>query len=285
MRLSGEVQNEDGIPIAGAHVRVAVPAADMRFVDETSGQKLFETTCDAKGQYSLDLTGIEKPTKVSIDAMFSGFERLCGTLAAGGDAREVEVAPGKVSDANLKLRGPSLYFAGEVVDEQGKRIAGVQISANGVSDLASFGIERTASAADGAFEIFNFAPQPISFNPQRGKPIVTKGRLSFFHADYIEQEIDDVYKLPPNGRTALRIVLATGRKIAGTLADDAGRPVAGVMVKAIGGNGTRKATLTDAQERSVCRACRKGKSHSAPMPWTSIRRFACRWRSTTISRT
>jgi hypothetical protein len=246
VQLRGEVRNDGGTPIAGARIRVAVPAADMRFVDETTGQKLFETTSDAKGHYSLDLTDIEKPTKVSVDAMYSGFERLCGTLAAGGDAREVEVAPGKVTDANLKLRGPTLYFAGEVVDESGEGIAGVQIAADGVSEPALFGIERTASAAEGSFEIFNFAPEPISLNGQPGKPVVTKGRVSFFHENHIQQEIEDVYNLAPNRRTTLRIVLPTGRKIAGTLVDDAGNPVSGVMVKAIGGTGNRKTTLTDA---------------------------------------
>jgi len=246
VRLSGEVRNDAGTPIAGARIRVAVPAADMRFVTESTGQKLFETTTDEKGQYSLYLGDIGKPTKVSIDAMFAGYERLCGTLAAGGDAREVEVAPGRVSDTNLKLSRPSLYFAGAVVDEDGNPIVGAQIYANSVCHVASFGIERTASGPDGSFEIFNYAPEPISIPQAPGKP-VTKGRLMFFHENYIEQEVEDIYKLPANRRTALRIVLATGRKIAGTLLDDAGKPRSGVMVKAIGRSGTRKTTLTDAE--------------------------------------
>ncbi len=110
VRICGEVRNDAGTPIAGARIRVAVPAADMRFVTESTGQKLFETTTDEKGQYALYLGDIGKPTKVSIDAMFAGYERLCGTLAAGGDAREVEVAPGRVSDANLKLSRPCALF-------------------------------------------------------------------------------------------------------------------------------------------------------------------------------
>jgi hypothetical protein len=246
VRLSGAVQNEDGIPIAGARIRVVVGVADMRFVDESSGQKLFETTCDAKGQYSLDLTGIEKPTKVSIDAMFPSYERLCGTLAAGGDARQVEVAPGRVSEAKLKLRGPALYFAGQVVDEKGKPIAGVQIAADEVTDVSSAGIERITSGQDGSFEVFGYPKEPFPEKDRQGKLLVTRGRLVFFHENYVEHQIADVYKLPQDERTALRIVLSKGRKIAGTLVDNSGKPVSDVMVKAIGGS-TRKATLTDAR--------------------------------------
>jgi len=246
VRLSGEVRNEDGIPIAGARIRAVVGVADMRFVEESSGQKLFETTCDAKGKYELDLTGIEKPTEVSIDAMFPGYERLCGTLAAGGDARQVEVAPGRVTEAKLKLSGPALYFAGQVVDEKGKPIAGVQIAGDAVSEGGQIGIERTASGQEGSFEIFDYPTEPFPDTDQAGKPLVTKGRLVFFHENYVEHEIPDVYKLPPNQRTAQRIVLAKGRKIAGTLVDDAGKPVSNVMVKISDGTAAhRKATLTD----------------------------------------
>src|ERR1700722_294382 len=205
VRLSGEVRNDAGTPIAGARIRVAVPAADMRFVTESTGQKLFETTTDEKGQYSIYLVDIGKPTKVSIDAMFAGYERLCGTLAAGGDTREVEVAPGRVSDANLKLSRPALFFAGAVLDEDGNPIAGAPLYAIASCHVASFGIERTASGPDGSFEIFNYAPEPITIPQAPGKP-VTKGRLMFFHENYIEQEVEDVYKLPANRRTALRIV-------------------------------------------------------------------------------
>ncbi len=106
----------------------------------------------------------------------------------------------------------------------------------------------------------------------------------FFHENYIEQEVEDVYKLPANRRTALRIVLATGRKIAGTLLDDAGKPRSGVMVKAIGGRGTRKTTLTDAEGAFHLSGLPKGEITLMPPPSTSIRRFACRFNWNPISR-
>ena len=65
--------------------------------------------------------------------MKPGYRRLVGTLMAGGDAKSVEVAPGTAAEASLILR-PALYFTGIVVDEQGKPIPAVKISAN-----ASFG--------------------------------------------------------------------------------------------------------------------------------------------------
>jgi hypothetical protein len=76
--------------------------------------------------------------------------RLVGTLMAGGDENSVDVEPGAVADASLILR-PALYFAGVVVDEQGKPIRAVQIAANLTLPRGSAGVERTASNSDGSF--------------------------------------------------------------------------------------------------------------------------------------
>ena len=48
---------------------------------------------------------------------------------AGGDAKSVEVAPGADGGSLSDLK-PALYFAGIVVNEQGKPIPGVKIAAN-----------------------------------------------------------------------------------------------------------------------------------------------------------
>ena len=124
--LRGRVTNEAGAPLADVRVRVAIPAADMRFVDSSTPHKQLEAKSDAKGDYRLELPGITKPTTISIDAMKPGYRRLVGTLMSGGDAKSVEVAPGTTAEASLILK-PALYFAGIVVDEQGKPIPAVKI--------------------------------------------------------------------------------------------------------------------------------------------------------------
>ena len=91
--------------------------------------KQLEAKSDANGDYRLEIPGIAGRTKISIDAMKPGYRRLVGTLMPGGDPKSVEVVPGRAAEASLILK-PALYFAGIVVDEQGKPIPGVKIAAN-----------------------------------------------------------------------------------------------------------------------------------------------------------
>jgi hypothetical protein len=252
--LSGRVTNADGAGLAGVRVRIAIPAADMRFVDPTSPHKQMETKTDARGDYRLEIPEIKDPTSISIDAMKPGYRRLVGTLMSGGDSRTVKVVPGNVAAADLTLL-PALYFAGTVVDEQGKPISGVQISANADSSNASGGVERTASNSNGSFELFNYAKEPVVFNDG----LRTKGAVSFFHEDYLDHQIADVYALEPRKRETLRIVLMTGYTIAGTVIDANGKPVPKAMVKAIRTAGThRKATVTDENGKFALRGLDKG---------------------------
>ncbi len=71
--LRGRVTDLAGAPLAGARVRVVIPAADMRFVDASTPDRRLETQSDAQGDYRIELTGIAKRTKVSIDAMKPGY--------------------------------------------------------------------------------------------------------------------------------------------------------------------------------------------------------------------
>lgn len=244
----------------------------MRFVDCSTGHKFLETKSDAKGDYRLELPGITMPTTVSIDAMKPGYCRLAGTIAGGGDAKSVEVAPGTAAEASLRLGEPALYFAGIVVDEKGKPIPRVQVGAEAASEPAVGGIESTASNADGSFELFNYPLEPTTIE-LAPKPVVTKGTVSFFHPDYVDGGIDDVYALRSPQRASLRIVLGTGHKIAGTLLDVAGNPVPNGMVKAIRDDGThRKATMTDANGKFVLRGLADGptmlRAHPQPLKQT-----------------
>jgi len=251
--LRGRVTDEAGAPLADVRVRVAIPAADMRFVDASTHHQQLEAKSDAKGDYRLELPGITKRTTISIDAMKPGYRRLVGTLMAGGDAKSVEVVPGMAAEASPVLR-PARYFAGIVVDEQGRPISAVKIAANVDSARSSAGIERTASNADGSFELFNYPVMPLALQNQ-----LRKGVVSFFHPDYIDHKIEDVYVLAPEQREALRIVLETGHKVTGTVFDVAGKPVPNAMIKAIRKDGThRKATMTDANGKFALRGLSKG---------------------------
>jgi beta-lactamase regulating signal transducer with metallopeptidase domain len=252
--LRGRVRNEAGAPLADVRVRVAVPAADMRFADASTEHKQLEARSDAKGEYRLELPGITKPTMISIDAMKPGYRRLVGTLMAGGDARRLDVAPGAVTEASPLILVPALYFAGTVVDEQGKPISAVQISANAVIGRGSGAVERIASPSDGSFELFNYPPKADNLGRELGK-----GYVCFSHPDYIDRRIDDIYALASNQRESLRIVLGTGHKVTGTVFDVAGKPVPNAMIKAFLKDGShRKATMSDANGKFALRGLSDG---------------------------
>jgi beta-lactamase regulating signal transducer with metallopeptidase domain len=251
--LSGRVTNEAGAPLANVRVRAAIPGADMRFVDSTTPHKQLEAKSNTKGDYRLEIPGITKPTTISIDAMKPGYRRSVGTLMSGGDAKSVEVGPGATAEASLILK-PALYFAGVVVDEVGKPISAVQIGANAAFGGGSGGVERTASNSDGSFELFNYSVKP--FAPEGG---ASKGLVFFFHPDYINRSIEDVYAIAPNEREALRIVLARGAEMTGTVIDVTGKPVPNAIVKAVRADWThRKATTTDANGKFALRGLSDG---------------------------
>jgi hypothetical protein len=128
---------------------------------------------------------------------------------ARGDTKRFEVAPGTHAEAALVLTR-ALYFAGVVVDELGKPILGVTIAANAHSPGATANIERAESRADGSFELFNYPGTPTFL---RGA--ASKGVVEFFHPDYIDRDIDDLYTIEPKQRGALRVVLLAGHKVTG----------------------------------------------------------------------
>ena len=145
--ISGNVRNEAGEAIPQAVVRIAIPAADMRLVDSSSGHRLMEVRTATDGSYKFEIPEISQSTKVSLDAMKPGYRRLVGTLMSGGDVTDVHVAAGKPITANLTLK-PAQYIKGVVVDENGQPIAGVKVGANANSLMSSGGVERTATDKD-----------------------------------------------------------------------------------------------------------------------------------------
>jgi hypothetical protein len=251
--LHGHITNEAGTPLSDVRVFVAIPAADMRFIDENTSSRQREARSDARGDYRLELPGITKRTKVSIDAMKPGYRRLVGTLMAGGDVTNVDVTPGAVTEASLVLKA-ALHVSGVIVDEQGIPIPGVKVHSLASGGGASGSIEVTRSRLDGTFEIFSYPLVPPVFREQ-----VTRGLVLFSHPDYLDHKVDDIYVLAPNEREALPIVLESGHAVAGTVLDVDGKPVPNALVKVVLNDRTqRKATLTDANGKFVLRGLGDG---------------------------
>jgi hypothetical protein len=247
------VTDKVGAPLADVRVRVAVPAADMRFVDTSTDHKQREARTDAKGEYRLEIPWITKRMRISIDAMKPGYRRLVGTGMMGGDPKDVEVEPGAEVEASLVLK-PALYVAGVVVDEQGKPIPAVRVHAMASFARSSGWVESTASRPDGSFELFNYDVK--RFDHGDGP---SKGLVFLFHPDYIDTNIPDIYALAPKEREAQRIVLKAGCKVTGTVLDVAGKPVPHAMVKAVRKDaGHRKATQTDANGKFALRGLSEG---------------------------
>jgi hypothetical protein len=241
--ISGRVTDEAGAPLADVRVSVvAVGDPETRTVNDSAQSKLPVARSDARGDYRLELPGITKRTIILIDSVKPGYRSLRGPLMARGDTKRFEVVPGTHAEADLVLKR-ALYFAGVVVDELGKPIPGVTIAGNAHSPGATANIERTESRSDGSFELFNYPETPTLL---RGDAVI-KGVVKFFHPDYIDRDIDDLYAIEPKQRGALRVVLVAGHKVTGRVVDDAGKPVANAMIKAIRKDKThRKATTTDA---------------------------------------
>jgi Carboxypeptidase regulatory-like domain len=245
--LRGRMTNEAGAPLADVRVRVAIPAVNRPLFPPSKDHKQPEARSDANGEYRLELPGITQRTTISMDAMKPGYRK-----SSRRDGSSVVVGPGATAEVSLTLV-PALYFTGIVVDEHGMPISEVKIAATSRISRRSFIVERTASNSDGSFELFEY---PV--NPRIGEE-VSKGVVSFVHPDYLARRLDDVYAVAPLERKALRIVLETGHKLTGMVFDDAGKPVANAMIKAIRRDGTgRKATITDANGKFALRGLSGG---------------------------
>ncbi len=250
--LRGHVMNAEGDPLADVRIRVAIPAADMRYVDASTEHTQFEARSDARGNYRLAIPGITEPTMVSIDAMKPGYHRIFHTVLPGGDPKSVEVAPGATADTAVVM-SPALYFAGIVVDEHGKPISTAKINASAFG-FGTRAVERTASRWDGTFELFNYPEKPFGFGGR-----TSKGVVLFSHPDYLDRKIDDIYAITPKEREKLRVVLEAGYRVTGTVLDLAGKPVPNAMVKVIRKDDShRKATMTDAEGQFALRGLSKG---------------------------
>ena len=115
-----------------------------------------------------------------------------------------------------------LKFSGQVVDERGKPIAGVEVEATDRIDTISpggygFGGGSDKSDKDGRFNIdagdqaYNLHDDPI--------------RLEFRHPDFLYARLEDMRLLPPEQRLDLHVRLRDGQSVSGTVVDSQGRPI------------------------------------------------------------
>ena len=152
-------------------------------------------------------------------------------------------------DGQLKLEPislPPFLVAGNVQDEHGKPLEGVTINGRLTFARGYRDIDETISGKDGRFEIHHFPD--ISVINERDKG--SKGVLVFSSPGTLGATIDDLYAKSSSELASLRVTLAQGRKINGSLVDQENKPAAGVIVEAIGPDPMqRKAILTDASGR------------------------------------
>ena len=155
--IDGEVVAgpDDGKPLAGAVVRAAIPAVDMRNIRTRPEHLRFETKTDADGHYKLLLPVRATNTKVSLDAFAPGYGSFAGSHMMGGAGGAITLNPNSRTSFDFKL-GKSLYVAGVVVDSQSKAIAGVEITASCVETNSYGYVTVVLSQEDGKFEIFDF---------------------------------------------------------------------------------------------------------------------------------
>ncbi len=267
--VKGRVTDKAGQPLAASVVTVAIPAGDMRQL-QPDQHRLLQAKTDANGEYELEIPGIVEPTKVSIDVASPGFRRSSGTLRSGGDYLSATVKANETVTVDASLQA-SRYYAGTVVDQDGVPLAGIEITATARTSRSSGNMEKTISDQDGRFEIFNYpivqgkdsslqsALMAVAGLAPKGCEL-ERGEVFFTHPNYIDKTIPDVYAIAEGDERTLRIVMAAGRSVSGTVLDRAGNPAKDVMVKCIVKKPyARKAVVTDAEGNFAVRGLPIGK--------------------------
>ena len=203
-----------GRPLADVRVRVAIPATDMRFVD--ASRELVQGA-DVHSQAGRDQIRCQRRLPAGDSRDHRAHEDLdrCDEARlspVGGDLdvrRRSEGASksrrARTAEASLMLK-PALYFRGIVVDEQGKPISGVKISANASYARGSGGVERTASQSGWVVRTLQLSREA---RPTSGREPAGDSSSSPIPIISIRGSID-VYALAPKDRESVRIVLRTG---------------------------------------------------------------------------
>ncbi len=278
--LAGETQK----PIANALVRVAVPAADMRFVRVSSKQitqedgtksDIYETRTNPNGWFEILVPVEEGKDTISIDALAPGYGTAAGTFRSGGNDPSLtrmslaESMAGVISNLTIHLP-QAIHVAGIVTDDTGVLQPGVSVSGQMVFDRGSGGIASTKTDANGKFEIFDF---PLSKRPGE------TAKLIFTSPTAEPVTLSGLYDMSDEEHASLEVTLPRGLKIAGVLLDADGQPAPGVLVEAVNGI-PLKDTTTDSKGRFELAGLKRGpvtvRAHAldidqkATSPWVSL---------------
>jgi hypothetical protein len=138
-------------------------------------------------------------------------------------------------------------YAGVIVDEHGKALAGAEVMATHRStpEGKSHGyIDVVRTDEDGRFSI-DRAEALSGATPQTLRN-TDRIRIDVRHKDHLFQSLEGVRHFSPEQARNIRVTLLPGRTIRGTVLDPAGEPVSGVRVQANFGNEyrNRKAAAT-----------------------------------------
>jgi protocatechuate 3,4-dioxygenase beta subunit len=230
MVIYGKVQGPEGEAVAGAHVQVQ--AAEPAIVRQY-GMSLMAQS-DSAGMFAIGGLATDMG-KIRIRAVHPDY---APTLSEPFEARSNDEA-----NPYVVVLKPGALLSGEVVDEDGKPVAGVQVNCKtAISD--SSGSERFIAGDES---------EPVGYTDAAGKFVFRnlpegQATISLTKEGYKQQSLTLEIKLPAAGET--KIVLEkmdkkeeTGR-IAGACMNDAGTGLGGVMVQLNGVN-LNKSTYSD----------------------------------------
>jgi len=248
-RFEGRVvAAESGAPLAGIEVRLRVgserPELDYRFGGSVPSSPAAVTT-GTDGRFRIVAERPGSP-RFHMTLTLRANDRV--HRSGSWDAYELD-RPIRLGDVAMTL---GTRVRGITVDTRGEPVAGVTVTmAEHAQSLRAFGADRPGSRAtsdsEGRFEI----PSPVAV----GNSWVTANKNG-----YTVEPIQELV-LTPGRASEVRIVLAQHPTIEGHVTDDAGRPLAGLVVDAFGpemdADGTREhlgTGVSDACGRLVVRS-------------------------------
>ncbi len=181
-------------------------------------------------------------------------------------------------------------YAGQIFDERGNPIAGVEVIASDRRDTDSPGAFSNLATPiktdrEGRFSMDYGIPPKESITVGMGltgfhtthkeggedQPI----RLEFRHPDFLYGRLEDINLLPPEQRCDLHVRLRDGKSIAGRAVDGSGKPVAGAIVEAVYGRPARgrpgdSSVRRNYRKQAVTDATGKFELHGLPSSETVV---------------
>jgi beta-lactamase regulating signal transducer with metallopeptidase domain len=263
VKVAGRVlARETQRPIAGALVRVAVPAAEMRLtrclskeITQENGTKsdIYEARTDRNGRFEILVSAGPGRDTASVDALARGYGSAAGTFHSGGDNWHLTqlslTGPSAGACSNLVISLPrAIYVAGVVKDHQGVPLGGVGVHGQTRFGRASWGIASTRTDELGRFEIFDFPPQLRSGET---------AQLTFTCPTAVPVTVNDLYDLGAEKLATLEVALPRGCRITGVVWDAGGRPAPSALVEAVDGVPFRD-TTSDSNGRFELAGLRPG---------------------------